>query len=115
VGGGRQDVLSCLDRIEVAAEEARQALSAVIESAKAGRSEWTAAPSMEYAGKYLGGSGERARQDAGDAVDRYLRAARLLRIVMVRALVDELGVTLTEVGRQMGISRQMVARLYRGL
>jgi predicted DNA-binding protein (UPF0251 family) len=45
-------------------------------------------------------------------MEEYEHAVMLFRRGMVRALVDEGGLSLTEVARRMGVSRQGVARLY---
>jgi hypothetical protein len=47
------------------------------------------------------------------AFERFEGALTAYRARAIRALVDEEGLTFTEVGRLTGVSRQMVARLYR--
>ena len=58
-----------------------------------------------------GGDGRRAVQAA---TLRYEQAARRLRCESVRVLVDEGGLTLTDVGRLSGYSATMARRLYLG-
>jgi hypothetical protein len=52
------------------------------------------------------------RQAAASAFQDYEQAVAALRARVVRALVDDEGVTLTGLARRMGISRQAVTRLY---
>ncbi len=57
--------------------------------------------------------GIRARRiAAADAFHEYERSVARVRAFVVRALVDESGLTQTDVARLIGISRQEVARLY---
>jgi predicted DNA-binding protein (UPF0251 family) len=46
-------------------------------------------------------------------MDLYERAVMRLRGGVVRALIDEENVSLTELAQRMGVSRQVVARLYK--
>ncbi|MCW2544359.1 MAG: hypothetical protein JWM40_1911 [Frankiales bacterium] len=57
--------------------------------------------------------GKDVRLASTAAFEAYERAVTSYRSQVVRALVDEEGMTFTEVGTQLGVSRQMVARLYR--
>jgi hypothetical protein len=56
--------------------------------------------------------GRETRLSAADAFHEYERAIASLRAAVVRALVDETGLSLTEVAKRMKISRQAAARLY---
>ena len=56
--------------------------------------------------------GRDVRQQASAAMDGYEGAVRRFRGAMVRSLVEEGNLSLTEVARRMGVSRQAVARLY---
>lgn len=56
---------------------------------------------------------EAMRKEAVAALARYEHELALLRSLLIRQLVDGQGLTLTEVGHRLDISRQMVARLYR--
>jgi hypothetical protein len=56
--------------------------------------------------------GRETRLSAADAFREYERAIASMRAGVVRALVDEGGLSLTEVARRLKISRQAAARLY---
>jgi hypothetical protein len=56
--------------------------------------------------------GRDARLASNTAFDDYERAVTRYRAAVVRALIDEEGMSLTAVGRLLGVSRQMVARLH---
>jgi hypothetical protein len=60
----------------------------------------------------IGGGGRATRVSSADAFREYERAVAAMRSRVVRALVDEGGLTLTEVSRRMRISRQAASKLY---
>jgi hypothetical protein len=70
-------------------------------------------PIAETADQVLARQGRETRLHASAAMDAYERAAMRFRSGMVRALVEEGNLSLTEVARRMGVSRQVVTRLYR--
>jgi hypothetical protein len=57
--------------------------------------------------------GRSARLAPTLAYERFEAAVTAYRSQAIRALVDEEGMSFTEIGRLTGVSRQMVARLYR--
>ena len=60
----------------------------------------------------IGGGGRTMRISSADAFREYERAVAAMRSKVVRVLVDEDGLTLTEVSRRMRISRQAASKLY---
>jgi hypothetical protein len=60
----------------------------------------------------IAAGGRETRLSAADAFREYERAIASMRAGVVRALVDEGGLSLTDVARRMKISRQAAARLY---
>ena len=56
--------------------------------------------------------GRETRLSAADAFHEYEREIALMRADVVRALVDEGGLSLTDVAKLLKISRQATARLY---
>lgn len=60
----------------------------------------------------IAAGGREARLGAADAFRDYERAVARLRAGVVRALVDEDGLSLTAAAQRMKISRQAAARLY---
>jgi hypothetical protein len=61
----------------------------------------------------LAGGGRDIRLGTTDVFRDYERAIAAMRASVVRFLVDDEGLSLTDVARKMGVSRQAVARLYR--
>jgi predicted DNA-binding protein (UPF0251 family) len=66
----------------------------------------------EIAERVLSRAGRETRLRAATAMDEYERAAMRFRGAVVRALVEGGNLSLTEVARRMGVSRQVVTRLY---
>jgi hypothetical protein len=60
----------------------------------------------------IAGDGRETRLSAADAFREYERAIASMRAGVVRALVDEGGLSLTDVAKRLKISRQAAARLY---
>ena len=94
-GAGRQ---AC-----VAIESAVGALREGLEAREAGRS---------IVDELIRAGGRETRLDAAEAFREYERAIGSMRAGVVRALVDEGGLSLTDVAKRMKISRQAAARLY---
>jgi hypothetical protein len=105
--------------VERVAEAGRQACLAIetsvgalcegCEARNAGRSIIDVVEELIVAG------GRETRLSAADAFREYERAIASMRAGVVRALVDEGGLSLTDVARRMKISRQAAARLYEPL
>ncbi len=90
----------------VAIETAVGALREGSEARNAGRSVVDVVDELIVAG------GRETRLSAADAFREYERAIASMRAGVVRALVDEGGLSLTDVAKRMKISRQAAARLY---
>ena len=90
----------------VAIETATDALRKACEARNAGR------PVVEIVDELIGAGGRETRLSAADAFREYERAVASMRAGVVRALVDEGGLSLTEVAKRMKISRQAATRLY---
>ncbi len=90
----------------LAIETAVGALREGCEARKAGRSVVDVVDEMIAAG------GREIRLSAADAFREYERAIASMRSGVVRALVDEGGLFLTDVAKRLKISRQAAARLY---
>ncbi|HYI45456.1 MAG TPA: PAS domain-containing protein [Actinomycetota bacterium] len=106
-----------LDAIE-AVKEAEKALRVAMEQTTKSAQD-AAAQSIEGKGLPdlvegdLWRRGSEIREQAASAIAQYEHALMILRLTMIRGLVDDHGMTFAEVGRRMGISRQLVARLYK--
>jgi DNA-binding transcriptional ArsR family regulator len=104
-----------LDGVADAARAAMATLAAVIDSAEAGRHTRRAgAPLLDVVDGLVGGDPRAARRRAAEALDAYERSLTSLRTAAVRMLVDEQGMTVADLSRRLGVSRQMVSRLYHG-
>jgi hypothetical protein len=90
----------------LAIEAAVSALREGCESRRAGRS------IVDVVDELIGAGGRETRLSAADVFREYERAIASMRAGVVRALVDEGGLSLTDVARRMKISRQAAARLY---
>jgi hypothetical protein len=100
-GAGRE---ACL-----AVEAAVGALRAGCEARNAGRS---LVDVVDVVDELIAGGGRETRLRAAEAFREYERAIASMRAGVVRVLVDEGGLSLTDVARRMRISRQAAARLY---
>lgn len=106
--------IAAIDAIEVKADDAHAALNAVIELfsiARAARLEGRPLPDI-VDGLYARGARE-LRRDVGAAFREYEDAVTAYRAVTIRALVDEGGMSFSDVAASVGVSRQMIAKLYR--
>jgi hypothetical protein len=90
----------------LAIETAVGALQEGCEARNAGR------PIVEIVDELIAAGGREARLSAADAFREYEREIASMRCGVVRALVDEGGLSLTDVARRLKISRQAAARLY---
>jgi hypothetical protein len=90
----------------LAIETAVGALREGCEARDAGRS------IVDVVDELIAAGGRETRLSAADAFREYERAITSMRAGVVRALVDEGGMSLTDVAKRIKISRQAVARLY---
>ena len=96
--------LACL-----AIETAVGALREGCEARNAGRS------IVDVVDELIAAGGRETRLSAAEAFREYERAIASMSAGVVRALVDEGGLSLTDVAKRMKISRQAAARLYEPL
>jgi hypothetical protein len=103
-----------IDRVEAAARSVHEAVDAVVAALAAARQERLAGrPLPAIVESLVARGGKETRRSADDAFREYTKAVTAYRAAAIQALVDEDGMTLSEVARITGVSRQMVARLYR--
>jgi hypothetical protein len=93
----------------LAIETAVGALREGCEARNAGRS---VVDVVDVVDELIAAGGRETRLSAADAFREYERAIASMRAGVVRALVDEGGLSLTDVAKRMKISRQVAARLY---
>ena len=105
--------VAAVERVAEAAGQACEAIQAAVRALESGREARLAGGSMvEVVELLIGGGGRAMRVSSAAAFRDDERAVAAMRSRVVRALVDEGGLTLTEVSRRMLISRQAASRLY---
>lgn len=106
--------LGAIDEIAAAVDAAREALDESTEPLmSACRRRLAGASMLEIVDDLVAADGPEAlRRVTATAFARYERAVKAFRGTVIRTLVDEEGVTLSEVSRRLSISRQMTTRLY---
>jgi hypothetical protein len=102
-----------VERVAEAGLEACLAIETAVGALRDGCEARTAGrPIVHVVDELIEAGGRETRLSAAEAFREYERAIASLRASVVRALVDEGGLSLTDVARRMKISRQAAARLY---
>lgn len=114
VHDGRDDWFSAeVGRIASAADQACDAIRACITTLEAGREAHVGGACLvEVVQLLISAGGRETRVNAADAFCDFQRAIGALRSKIVRSLVEDEGLSLTEASRRMDISRQSASRLY---
>ena len=100
-------------RVAEAGRQACLAVETAVGVLQEGRAARDAGRSVvEVVDELIGAGGRETRLSAADAFREYERAIASMRAQVVRALVDEGGLSLTDVARRIKISRQAASRLY---
>jgi hypothetical protein len=112
---GEDWFVESIDNVQRAAAVLHEALDRTVESLMVARQERLDGASFKAIATSLveGGHPLRMRRSVEEAFHAWADAFAALRGAAIRALVDEEGMTFSEVGRLADVSRQMVARLYR--
>lgn len=107
-------LLEAIKRIEQTGEEARRAIGEGIASVDGARDRLVAGvPVSEIVADLVAQGGREARLRSSAAIEAYEHAVMVYRVGLIRAMVDEEKLSFAQVARHMGVSRQMIARLYR--
>jgi hypothetical protein len=107
--------VNAIDNVEQSARVAHDALDEAVEAFTVARQERLAGlPHAEIVRGLLARGGAGSRRRADEACREFIAALSEFRAVSVRMMVDEDGMTLSDVARLAGVSRQMIARVYRG-
>lgn len=110
----RDPVIEAIDEVEAAAAAVHEAVDAVtgeLIRARALRREGR--PVTEIVRHLLSAGGRELRLTPMHAFARFERAVTSYRAAAIKELVDVAGMTFTEIAAMTGVSRQMVAKLYR--
>lgn len=105
--------VAAVERVAAAGTQACLAIDAAVGALQKGseaRSEGR--PVVDVIDALIAAGGRETRLSAADAFHEYERAIASMRAAVVRALVDECGLSLTDVAGRMKISRQAASRLY---
>jgi hypothetical protein len=70
-------------------------------------------PMSEIVDDLITGGGRDIRLGAADAFRQFEREIQSMRVGVIRAMIDEEGLSITDASARLGISRQAGARLYR--
>src|ERR1700685_516430 len=104
---------AAVERVEVAGRQACLAIETAVGALREGFEARNAGRSIvDVVDDLIGAGGRETRLSAADEFREYERAIASMRAGVVRALVDDGGLSLTEVAKHMKISRQAASRLY---
>jgi len=105
--------VAAAERVEDAGREARLAIETAVGALQDGCVARNAGASIvDVVDQLIAAGGREIRLSAAEAFREYERAIFSMRAGVVRALVDEGGLSLTDAAKRMKISRQAAARLY---
>jgi hypothetical protein len=105
--------LEAVGRVEDAGRQACLAIETAVGALREGSEVRNAGrPIVDVVDELVAAGGRETRLSAADAFREYERAIASMRAGVVRALVDDGGLSLTDVAKRMKISRQAAARLY---
>jgi hypothetical protein len=105
--------VGAVERIEDAGRQACLAIETAVSALQEGCEARSARrPLVDVVDELIAAGGRQTRLSAADAFREYERAIASMRAGVVRALVDEGGLSLTDVAKRLKISRQAAARLY---
>ena len=105
--------VEAVERVADAGRVARLSIEAAVGALQEGCEARDAGRSIvEVVDELIAAGGRETRLSSADAFREYERAIASMRSGVVRALVDEGGLSLTDVAKRLKISRQAAARLY---
>jgi hypothetical protein len=104
---------AAVERVALAGRQACLAIDTAVDALREGCEARNAGRSIiDVVDELIGAGGRETRLSAAEEFREYEWAIASMRAGVVRALVDEGGLSLTEVAKRMKISRQAAARLY---
>jgi hypothetical protein len=106
-------LLEAIKRVEQTGEAAQRAICEGVASIDTARERLVAGALVsDIVGDGIAQGGREARLRASAAIEAFEHAVMVYRAGLIRAMVDEEKLSFTEVGCRIGVSRQMIARLY---
>ncbi|MEA2461159.1 MAG: hypothetical protein QOG16_1638 [Actinomycetota bacterium] len=112
--GEQDEYVAAIEEVELEAARLIESVGKVLEALRSAKQErFAGVPLPEIVAGLVETGGRRLRRSADEAFVLYEQAMMNYRVTAIRELVDEYGLSLSEVGRRIGVSRQMVGRLYR--
>jgi DNA-directed RNA polymerase specialized sigma24 family protein len=110
----RDPFVAATEEVAAAGRAACDAIESAIRALEVGaRARTTGIPLADIVDELIGAGGREVRLATAHAFHEFERALAEMRARVVCTLVEEDGLSLTEVGLRLRISRQAVARLYR--
>ena len=105
--------VAAVEQVAAAGRAACEALNAAVEALEEGcRARLAGSSMLEVVDGLIGGGGREIRFASAEACRDFERAVAAIRVGVARSLVDDHGLSLTEVARRLNISRQAASRLY---
>jgi hypothetical protein len=110
----QDEYVAAIEQVELEAARLVESVGYVLEALRnAKEKRGRGVPLPEIVAGLVEEGGRRLRRSADEAFVLYERAMMNYRVTAIRELVDGYGLSLSEVGSRIGVSRQMVGRLYR--
>jgi predicted DNA-binding protein (UPF0251 family) len=110
----QDEYVVAIEQVELEAARLVESVRNVLEALRNAKQERIGGvPLPEIVAGLVETGGRRLRRSTDEAFVSYEQAMMNYRATAIGELVDEYGLSLSEVGRRIGVSRQMVGRLYR--
>ncbi len=106
--------LAAIERVSDSGQTVCESVEAAVNALDTGRQARLAGrPMSQIVDDLIGGGGRETRLRAAEAFLQFERAIQSMRVEVIRAMVDEEGLSMTDASARLGVSRQVGARLYR--
>jgi hypothetical protein len=106
--------LAAIQRVADSGQTVCESVEAAVNALDRGReARLSGRPMSEIVGDLISGGGRDIRLGAAEAFRQFEREIQSMRVEVIRAMVDEEGLSMTDASARLGISRQAGARLYR--
>lgn len=106
--------VAAVRRVSDAGRNVCESVEAAVRALEAGQHAHLAGrPMSQIVDDLISGGGRDVRLDAAGAFRQFEREIQSMRAEVIRVMIDEEGLSVTEASARLGISRQAGARLYR--